>query len=81
MPKYGRGLNRELAEAVKKGEIANKLNMDVIERFAKKQGWDVPQSYINVALANGSSETHSLTYKKYFKSLGNGDYQVKKEFL
>jgi len=41
----------------------------------------VPVTYLNVTLANASSENHSHTYKKYLISLGDGKYKVRPEYL
>ena len=32
---------------------------------------------VNVTLANAASETHSHTFKKYFESIGSGQYRVR----
>lgn len=76
MRKYGDGLNIEFVRAVKKGQISEPFSRYDVERFALQQGWTPSPRYINVMLANGSSLTHSLTYKKYFVSLGYGKYQL-----
>ena len=81
MPKYGNGLNREIMEAVRQGELPNKLNYDRILGFARGKGWDVTDSYLRVALTNGSAENHSRNYKKYFEKTGEGEYRVRKEYL
>jgi len=76
MPKYGRGLNREIVGAVNQGIIIEPFSVADIRQFAKECGWDVPENYLIVSLANASSKDHSFTYKKYFQSLGNGRYQL-----
>jgi len=79
MPKYGRGLNKEIYLAVKSGEIATIFGIGEVRAFIKRKGWNAPDSYINVCLANAAAENHSLTYKKYFKSIGNGVYTIDTE--
>lgn len=78
MPKYGKGLNYEITLAVKKGLIAEPFNLNDIKKYVNDQNWAVPNSYLNVCLANGSSEAHSKTYKKYFKNVGAGKYILNK---
>lgn len=76
MSKYGKGLNREIVYAVNTGIIKEPFSVSDIKKFIKDRNWDVPQSYLNACLANGSSKSHSLTYKKYFESLGEGEYKL-----
>ncbi len=80
MPIYGRGLNREITGAVNRGEIIEPFSTSEINEFIKSQNWNIPNTYINVCLANGSSMKHSKTYKKNFLSLGNGKYKISDEF-
>lgn len=74
MPKYGKGLNIEFANAVKAGIIREPFNTNDVRGFANTRGWNPPDNYINVLLPNGSAETHSHTYKKLFVSVGDGLY-------
>lgn len=76
MSKYGDGLNIEFVRAVKNGQISEPFTKADVERFAVSKGWHPSPRYINVLLANGSSPTHSLTYKKYFEAMGNGEYRL-----
>lgn len=76
LAKYGRGLNKEIYLAVKSGEINEPFGIEEVKELVNRKGWNVPDSYINVCLANGSSKNHSLTYKKYFKSTGEGKYII-----
>jgi len=76
MAKYGRGLNREIVGAVNQGIIIEPFSVADIRHFAQNRGWDIPENYLIVSLANASSQDHSFTYKKYFQSLGNGQYQL-----
>ena len=81
MPKYGRGLNREIVAEVNKGNISEPFSIvDVRTLIARKKWKTVTENYINCCLANGSSESHSGTYKKYFVSLGDGKYRVRDDF-
>lgn len=76
MSKYGDGLSIEFVRAVKKGEIPEPFTKADVEHFAASKGWNPSSRYVSVMLANGSSPTHSLTYKKYFEALGNGEYRL-----
>jgi hypothetical protein len=80
MPKYGRGLNREIVSGVNQGIIVEPFSVTDIKEFATKRSWEVPENYINVCLANGTSDKHSQTYKKYFNSIGEGKYKLSDEF-
>lgn len=76
MAKYGRGLNKEIYLAVKSGEVVEPFGIAEIKEFVNRRGWSVPKNYINVCLANAASKNHSPTYKKYFKSVGEGQYII-----
>ena len=76
MPKYGKGLNYEIALAVQDGLIKQPFSVEDVRKFVKSKNWIIPKTYINVCLANGASKYHSPTYKKYFESLGEGLYMV-----
>ncbi len=76
MAKYGRGLNREIVAAINNKIINEPFDVNSVSHLVSLKGWDVPDSYVDVALANASSEAHSSTYKKYFVSLGNGKYKL-----
>lgn len=74
MVKYGKGLNYEIAMAVKRGVIVQPFKIIDVKKFVKNKDWNIPDTYLNVCLANGTSESHSLNYKKYFKAVGDGKY-------
>ena len=76
MRKYGDGLNIEFVHAVKNGQISEPYTTADVELFVTSKGWYPSPRYVNVLLSNGSSPTHSLTYKKYFEALGNGQYRL-----
>lgn len=76
MSKFGDGLNIEFVRAVKKGKISEPFTTADVDDFAASKGWHPSPRYVNVMLANGASQTHSLSYKKYFVSLGNGEYRL-----
>lgn len=82
MPKYGRGLNREIVAEVNRGTISEPFSVKDIRSLIKKKGWRIepPEAYVTVALANGASDDHSPTYIKYFQSVGNGIYKVKRQY-
>jgi hypothetical protein len=50
MPKFGRGLNREILSAVNIGKISEPFRIAEIKRFAFSKGWIIPDTYINVTL-------------------------------
>jgi hypothetical protein len=80
MPKFGRGLNREVVAAVNRGLISEPFSVATVRQFAMSNNWDVSENYLIVCLANAAAETHSHTFKKYFNALGNGQYRIRQEF-
>ncbi len=82
MPKYGRGLNREVVAAVNEGSISEPFSVREVRALIMRKGWKPgpPEEYIVVALANGASESHSPTYKKYFLSAGEGRYKLRGQY-
>jgi hypothetical protein len=82
MPKYGRGLNRELVAMVNAGHIREPFGVSEVRKMIEKKGWcpSPTENYINCCLADGSSERHSSNYKKYFELVGTGRYQLRQEF-
>ena len=80
MAKYGRGLNREIVGAVNQGVMEEPFSVVQIRKLIALRNWDITEGYITVSLPNGSSITHSANYKKYFESLGNGQYIVSEQF-
>ena len=80
MAKYGRGLNREIVGAVNEVIIDEPFSVADIRHFAQKNGWNIPENYLIDSLAKASSQEHRFTYKKYFQSLGNGQYQLVDEY-
>ena len=82
MAKYGRGLNRELVAAVNSGIVSEPFTVSDVRKVIREKGWkpEPPEEYVVVALSNGASEDHSYTYKKYFRSLGDGRYMLRPEF-
>ena len=82
MAKYGRGLNREIVAAVNAGLIPEPFSTKDIRKLIKVKKWqpEPTENYINVALANGASNNHSITYKKYFISVGDGQYKLRSQY-
>lgn len=78
MGKYGEGLGKEFALAVLRGEVSEVFTTKDLSKFVESRGWNPPENYLNVLLANSSSENHSKTYVKYFKSIGTGKYMLSK---
>jgi hypothetical protein len=82
MPKYGRGLNREIVSAVNDCFIIEPFGVRDVRRLIKQKGWKLepPEEYVVVTLANGANDNHSPTYKKYFFSVGNGLYRLRAKY-
>jgi hypothetical protein len=82
MPKYGRGLNREVVAAVNTGFVSEPFSTEDVLKVIREKGWrpEPPEQYVTVALANGASDDHSPTYRKYFFSLGDGLYKLRTEY-
>ncbi|OOE14060.1 hypothetical protein [Fictibacillus arsenicus] len=77
-PKYGRGLAFEVFEAVRKKELEEpKVRSEI---FLMAATFYQIQIFLHLQLKpNSSSDKHSLTYKKYFKSIGNSKYILNKD--
>lgn len=80
MSKYGEGLGKEIVKGVKNGELDEPLTTAKIKHFCIKKGWNPSEHYLNVFLANTSSDKHSPTYVKYIDKTNTGEYIVAKEF-
>ncbi len=82
MIKYGRGLNREIVAEVNSGIIREPFCIADVRRMIQRKAWNPKPTdkYVNSCLADGASKDHSQTYKKYFKSVGNGYYKVRDAF-
>lgn len=82
MAKYGRGLNREIVAAVNAGLITEPFSTEDIRKLIKIRKWQPgpTENHINVTLANGASDKHSITFKKYFISVGDGQYKIKNQY-
>ena len=82
MPKYGRGLNREIVGAVNSGLISEPFSIKDIRKLIKAKNWQPgpTENHINVTLANAASDNHSVTYKKYFLSIGDGQYKLRNQY-
>ena len=82
MAKYGRGLNREIVSAVNTGLITEPFSTKDIRKLIKVKEWqpEPTENHINVTLANGASDKHSITYKKYFISVGDGQYKLRNQY-
>ena len=82
MSKYGRGLNREVVAAVNTGFVSEPFSVEDVRKVIREKGWmpEPPAQYVTVALANGASDDHSPTYRKYFLSIGDGLYKLRPEY-
>ncbi|MCM3390242.1 HNH endonuclease [Ureibacillus chungkukjangi] len=74
------GLGYKIVEAVRSGEIIEPITYEKIKLFCEINSIDAPESYMRVILSNGSENTHSPTYKKYFKRINRGEYEVLPEY-
>ncbi len=73
------GLAKIIVSAVKSGQIPPEFRVRDIMNYCDRNGLHYKESYYRVILANGSAETHSLSYKKYFKRLEKGLYELSKK--
>jgi hypothetical protein len=82
MAKYGRGLNREIVAAVNAGSISEPFSVEDVIKLIKIKNWKPgpTDNHVNVTLANGASDTHSPTYKKYFLCVGYGQYKLRTQY-
>jgi len=82
MAKYGRGLNREVVAAVNARLITEPFSTKDVRKLIKLKNWkpEPTENHINVTLANGASEKHSVSYKKYFLSIGDGHYKLRAQY-
>ncbi len=83
MPKYGRGLNKEIVGAVNLGLISEPFSIGDVRKWINKyKDWQSSptESYINVTLANAASDKHSGTYKKYFVCVDRGRYKLRSQY-
>lgn len=84
MAKFGSGLNREVVADVNAGIIREPFSVaDVKEMIQRKtKAWKSTPTpkYVNTCLADGASEHHSRTYKKYFEAVGGGKYRVREDY-
>ncbi len=75
--KYGRGLGREIFEAAKTGILFQPFDVADCREFARSCGWNPPENYIQVVLANSEvNRSHSETYFNYFVRVGEGKYII-----
>lgn len=76
MAKHGRGLGSEIIEAINCGELIEPISCKKVKKLCEQKGFNYSESYINVILANSTSNSHSPTYKKRFEKVGVGEYIV-----
>ncbi|MBU8915112.1 HNH endonuclease [Bacillus sp. FJAT-29953] len=81
MAKHGdSGLGYEIVNAVNKGEITEPITFDKVKHYCKRKGIEASENHMRVILSNASANTHSPTYKKYFKRVARGEYVVLSEY-
>jgi len=75
--KYGRGLGREIYEAVRRGIIPQPFRVADCHKYILSRGWKVPKTYLRVVLSNSEVHRgHSETYKNYFIRVDRGLYRI-----
>jgi len=79
MTKFGRGLNREIVAEVNSGTIMEPFCITDVKNIIRRKAWAPAPTdkYVNSCLADGASEDHSPSYKKYFEYVGEGKYRVR----
>ncbi len=79
MAKFGRGLNREVVAEVNSGTITEPFSVADVRKMIQRKAWKPAPTdkFVDSCLADAASENHSLTYKKYFESIGGGNYRVR----
>ena len=77
LSKYDRGFAREIYEAARNGEISQPFNVAKIRLFAEHRWAPTPtESFLRSVLPNSEvNDSHSLTYKKYFRRVRLGWYE------
>ena len=80
--KFGRGLNREIVAEVNSGRITEPFCANDVKNMILRKAWNPAPSekYVDSCLADGASLEHSLTYRKYFESVGNGKYKLRNAY-
>lgn len=74
------GLSNEIVKAVVNGEIIEPITFIKIKNYCNKKEIAATVNQMRVILSNGSENTHSPNYKKYFKKVGYGKYSILPEF-
>lgn len=81
MAKHGdSGLGFEIVKAVINGDIIEPITYEKIKHFCEKNKIDASERSMRVILSNASENTHSPTYKKYFKRVRRGEYVILPEY-
>ncbi|WPC42385.1 HNH endonuclease [Clostridium sp. JS66] len=80
MVKHGEGLGYEIVKAVNNGEIIEPITAEKVTELCKIKKFNATKNHIKVILSNATENTHSPTYKKYFKRIGRGEYELLDEY-
>ncbi|MBN1473180.1 MAG: hypothetical protein JW914_01065 [Syntrophaceae bacterium] len=82
MAKFGIGLNREVVAEVNAGKIKEPFSVADVKKMIQRKAWKPAPSekYVNSCLADAASNSHSHTYGKYFESVGEGKYRVRRAY-
>jgi hypothetical protein len=77
MSRSKNGLINDFIDCIKSGEIHEPFNANDLRRFVERNGWNYSDNFINVALPNHTADNHSMSYKKVFVALGDGQYKLR----
>lgn len=80
MAKHGEGLGYEIVKAVNSGDIIEPITADKVMELCREKGFEATENHIKAILPNSTENTHSPTYKKYFRRIGKGEYELLDEY-
>lgn len=81
MAKYGKGLNKEIVDAINKGEIQKSFGIQDVIVFTKKRGWNISLRHIGASLSNGCGRDYNGALIKYFEHFYHGAYRLDPRFI
>ncbi len=74
------GLGAFIIDAVNGGKLIEPLTTKKIKDFCYENELNYSIRYLNVILANSTSEKHSFTYTKLFTRIGHGQYALRNQY-
>jgi len=81
MAKYGKGLNKEIVDAINRGEIQNPFGIQDVILFTKNRGWNISLRHIGASLSNGCGRDCNGSRIKYFERFYHGAYRLDPKFI